>query len=104
MQRIRRLPMFALGMLLLVAGTTALRAADVAPTVLAMPCTGCHGPDGASPGAMPSIAKTSAADMTAKLKAFRAGTVEATVMTRIAKGYTDVEIDSIGQYFAALPH
>ena len=35
-----------------------------------------------------------------RLRSFRSGAVEATVMNRIAKGYTDAEIDALAQYFS----
>ncbi|MBJ2151388.1 c-type cytochrome [Paracoccus sp. IB05] len=69
--------------------------------ILAGPCASCHGPAGQSPGAIPSIAGLTEADLTAKLTAFRdsppAGT---TVMTRHMKGYDDGQIAALAKYFA----
>lgn len=80
-------------------------AADVATgAVLAGSCANCHGPGGASPGAMPSIDKLGANELAGRMKSFRSGETPATVMTRIAKGYTDAEIEAISQYFATRPH
>lgn len=77
--------------------------ADTAkPAVLAATCANCHGAGGVSPSSMPSIDKLDAGALSSKLKGFRAGELEATVMTRIAKGYTDAEIDALGQYFSSL--
>ncbi len=75
-------------------------AESVAPAVLAASCASCHGPGGASPGAIPSIDKLNAATMTAMLNGFRSGQIEATVMNRIAKGYSDAEVAALVQYFA----
>ena len=70
------------------------------PAVLAASCTGCHGPGGKSPGAMPSLAELDAKIIMSRMKEFRGGEVPATVMTRIAKGYSDAEIEALGQFFA----
>ncbi|NIR28662.1 MAG: cytochrome C [Gammaproteobacteria bacterium] len=69
--------------------------------MLASSCAGCHGTDGASPGAIPSIAGKSATFIERALKEFRAGTRPATVMDRHAKGYTDEEIELIAEFFAS---
>lgn len=77
------------------------QAASPTPAVLAASCASCHGPGGASPGAIPSINRLDAATMAARLRSFRSGETEVTVMNRIAKGYTDAEIEALVQYFAA---
>ena len=81
---------------------TPIDAQTATPAVLAATCNNCHGPDGLSPGAMPSLDKLDTATMIDKLKGFRSGTLEATVMARIAKGYTDAEIDALGKSFASI--
>ena len=78
------------------------QADDMTPAVLAASCASCHGPGGASPGAIPSIDRLDAATMTALLNGFRSGQIEATVMNRIAKGYTDAEMAALVQYYAGL--
>lgn len=40
--------------------------------------------------------------MVAKLKDFKSGAQEATVMNRIAKGYSEPEIDALAKYFSVL--
>jgi len=90
------------GIALLTVARTHVAAAEIAsPAVLAGACANCHGPGGASPGAMPSIDQLGAAEMTGKLKSFRSGETPATVMNRIVRGYTDAEIEALGQYFAS---
>ena len=69
--------------------------------LLSLSCTGCHGPDGRSPGAIPSIDGKSADFISMSLKMFQSGDRPATVMGRHALGYTDEEIDLIAKYFAA---
>lgn len=68
--------------------------------VLSISCAGCHGTDGRSPGAIPSITGKSAGFIDKALKEFRSGKVPSTVMGRHAKGYTDEEIKFIAEYFA----
>jgi cytochrome subunit of sulfide dehydrogenase len=68
---------------------------------LANACAACHGPDGRSQGAIPSIDNLPAEDFTAVLKAFRADARKGTVMNRIAKGLDDAEISAMAAYFAA---
>lgn len=69
--------------------------------MLAAPCAGCHGPNGNSEGAAPSIAGTAAEDMVAAMNDFKAGKRSPTIMNRIAKGYNDADIKALAKYFAA---
>lgn len=80
----------------LLAGEPA-RAQDADPQLLSISCAGCHGTSGHSPGAIPSIYGRSAASIAESLRAFRDGKQSATVMNRIAKGYTDAEIDTVAR-------
>ncbi len=70
-------------------------AAEATPSVMASQCTTCHGVGGVSPGTVPSISGMSAADIKAKLMAFRDGKGNATIMDRVVKAYTDAEIDAL---------
>jgi len=66
-------------------------AAETAPSrgvALAHACVTCHGPDGRSQGAIPSLTTLSSADIITALQAFRAETRQGTVMHRIARGWT----------------
>jgi cytochrome subunit of sulfide dehydrogenase len=69
--------------------------------LIANACATCHAPGGRSPGQIPSIYGRSEASLAELMRAFRAdqrpGT---TVMNRLAKGYTDAEIDSVARYIA----
>ena len=82
------------------AGTAVTATAQDKPFALALSCAACHGTDGKSPGAIPTIAGRSAKDIKDALTAFKAGTRPSTVMTRLAKGYTDPEIDALADYFS----
>ena len=62
-------------------------------------CTGCHGPAGTGP--VPSLAGRPAADIVSAMQAFRSGGREASVMDRIAKGFSDDETRAIADWFAA---
>jgi len=70
---------------------------------LAHACVTCHGPEGRSQGAIPSLTTLSSADITTALQAFRAETRPGTVMHRIAKGLDDADITAVATYFATLP-
>jgi len=86
------------GLLLLPA---ALPAAELTRgAMLSNSCAGCHGTGGHSPGSIPTIAGKSADFIETALKEYRAGTREATVMDRHAKGYSDEEIKLIAEFFA----
>jgi cytochrome subunit of sulfide dehydrogenase len=79
----------------LVASTPAW--ADAAPGATA--CTGCHGP-AALGSAIPSLDGHAADDIVAQMQAFRSGERKATVMDRIASGYTEEETRAIAEWLA----
>jgi sulfide dehydrogenase cytochrome subunit len=66
-------------------------------------CLGCHGAGGAGSTPIAGLAGRPAGDLVAAMAAFRAGQRPATIMTRIAKGYSEAEIAAMAAYFAALP-
>ena len=70
--------------------------------MLSNSCAGCHGTDGNSPGAIPSIQGKSADFIATALTEFRDGKRPSTVMGRHAKGYSDEEIKLIADHFAKL--
>lgn len=71
------------------------------PQLLTVSCSGCHGPAGHSPGAIPSLYGRSAQSIAETLRDFRDGKRPSTVMVRFAKGYTDAEIDAVAREIAA---
>jgi cytochrome c553 len=77
------------------AGPAALRGAALIDA-----CAACHGPDGRSQGAIPTIDNLSAKDFIAALKAFRTGARQGTVMNYIAKGVDHAEIAAMAAYIA----
>ena len=71
--------------------------------MLSNSCAACHGTDGKSPGAIPSINGKSSQFISQALHDFREGKRPATVMGRHATGYTDDEIQFIADYFSSQP-
>jgi len=70
--------------------------------MLAETCAGCHGTDGHSTGpAAPTIAGMYGEYFVELMKGFQEGTVYSTVMGRLAKGYSEEEIQAMAKYFAA---
>lgn len=85
--------------------TETAKAAPVTPGAaanMANNCFTCHGPDGRSPGSIPSLHNQTAATMAATLRAFKSGARPSTVMARHAKGYSDAEIDALANYIGNL--
>lgn len=83
----------------------ALLLAGAAPAFGAAPpgassCSGCHSPM-PGVGATPHIAGLSADQIAAALAQFRTGERPATVMNRLAKGFTEAESRAIAEWVAA---
>jgi len=63
-------------------------------------CAACHGYQGNSVGIMPSIAGMTEENFNDTMKAFKSGERKATIMDRVAKGYSDEEIARMAAYFS----
>jgi cytochrome c553 len=74
----------------------ALLLGAAAPPPGASSCSGCHG--GIAP--VPVLSGRDATEIVAALDAFRGGTKQATVMDRIAKGFTHDESVAIAVWWA----
>jgi cytochrome c553 len=74
-------------------------AADAPPG--ASSCSGCHPATAGVATPVPRLAGRDAAQITTAMTEFRTGKRPATVMNRIAKGFTDDETKAIATYFAA---
>jgi cytochrome c553 len=72
------------------------------PPLIAQACVGCHGQAGAGTGTVPKIAGYSRDLFIAQWAAFRNKERPATMMDRIAKGYTDAEVAVLADYFSKL--
>jgi cytochrome c553 len=77
-------------------------AAEAPPPPGAVACTGCHGRAFDAAG-FPKLAGLEAPRIAEALASFRAGTREATVMGRIAKGFSDEESQAIAVWIAERP-
>lgn len=65
-------------------------------------CAACHGPDGHSQGAIPSMENLLPEHVVTALRAFRAGDRHGTVMNRIAKGLDDTDLEALATYLTAV--
>ena len=68
--------------------------------VLSLSCMACHAPGDDNSGAIPTLSGKSAQELVIALRQFRNGTRKATIMDRIAKGYTDAEIRQLARALA----
>lgn len=88
-------------MLLVVAAALLLGAAPATAQSMAPPgassCSGCHGLN-ASSEAVPALQGQEPGGIVAAMQAFRTGQREATVMDRIARGFTDEETRAIAAW------
>jgi sulfide dehydrogenase cytochrome subunit len=97
---IRNVTAVAACIVALAAGSTGTAHAQSAPPA-AHGCSGCHGPAGEGVGTIPPIARTmGAAEFEAAMRQFRADQRPATIMNRIARGFTDAELAQLAAYFA----
>ncbi len=91
------------GGLMIVAG--AVLVTEPAPAVdsqlLASSCSGCHTNTEKLATAIPRIRGLPETVILEAMRGFRAGQRPATVMDRIAKGYTDDEIRQLAAYFSS---
>jgi cytochrome c553 len=90
--------------LLIIAGLCApltAGAAGPSASVLMGNCVTCHGVGGKSDGTIPSIGGMDAQKIKEAMLAFKSDERKATIMNRIAKGYTDKEIDAVSRLLSA---
>jgi sulfide dehydrogenase cytochrome subunit len=79
-------------------GTAGAATAGLAPPPGASSCSGCHG---AQAGAVPAIHGRPADQIVQALDAFRTGKRPATVMNRIAPGFSEGESRAIATWLSA---
>ena len=93
------------GLLFGLAASAAVSGAAAAPPdrgfLLAASCAACHGPDGRSPHAMPTLHGKRADYLATALREYKTGERQGTVMNRLARGYSDADIALIAAWFAA---
>jgi len=90
--------------LLLLSGAGAAEPRGPAPeaAAAAFNCLTCHSPRAAGREGLPRLEGLSAAQMTARLRAFRAARREATIMDRITRAYSEAELARIAATLEAL--
>lgn len=76
-------------------------AAPPSAEMLSNACGGCHGANGASAGpSMPSLAGQNKDFFIDAMKKFKSGERPGTVMSRLAKGYSDEQVVAMAEFFA----
>jgi cytochrome c553 len=85
----------AIGSLSIAAATAAAE-----PPPGAAACSGCHPTSTKVTSPVPRLVGLDRAAIVRAMQEFRAGTRSATVMDRIAKGFTDDEIQAIAAWYA----
>ena len=83
-------------------GVIASAHADPRARFMAANCSYCHGPEGKSRGAIPSLAGLGQKYFFDQMKAFKDGSRPATVMKKHANGYSEAEYAAMAKYFAAI--
>jgi sulfide dehydrogenase cytochrome subunit len=102
------IPVLAGGALLLASaiatpsGAQQAPAQPLVPPLIAQACAGCHGQAGAGNGSVPKIAGYGRDLFVAQWAAFRNKERPATIMDRVARGYTDAEVAQLADYFSKL--
>ncbi len=76
---------------------------DTQTRTWAASCAACHGTDGKSNSAIPSINGQDKAVLLTKLLAYKRDQLPATVMHQHAKGYSDAELERLADHFSRLP-
>ena len=84
---------------LMCAGIVPAPAADAPPG--AASCSGCHPANANVDTPVPRLAGQTPAAIMAAMQAFRTGGRPATVMDRIAKGFSDDEVKAIAAWYGA---
>ena len=72
---------------------------------LAATCAPCHGTDGhaVAGAALPGLAGMPAGYFSEQMRGFKSGARPATVMTQLARGFSDAQIEQMSRFFAAQP-
>ncbi len=81
-------------------GAYASDASTSAAALMSASCTGCHTTQQDNDHSVPNLDGYSAEDIRTALIAFR-DDENATVMNRIARGYTDADVEQIAAYLGA---
>jgi cytochrome subunit of sulfide dehydrogenase len=74
--------------------------ASAEPPTGAVACSGCHPASARVTSPVSRLVGRDRAEIVKAMQEFRAGTRAGTVMDRIAKGFTDAEIQAIAAWYA----
>src|SRR5215468_9845507 len=85
----------------LVSIAAAAGAASAEPPAGATSCSGCHASSARAQSPVPRLAGLDRAAIVKAMEEFRSGARPGTVMDRIAKGFTDPEIQAIAAWYAS---
>jgi cytochrome subunit of sulfide dehydrogenase len=80
---------------------TAAAAGSMEPPVGAAACSGCHPASSVAETSVPALAGRNAQEIVTQMRAFKSGQRDAIVMDRIAKGYSEAEIEAIANWYQA---
>ena len=94
----KKLALLAAGVALLSANAFAVSHGEI----IGSTCFSCHGPNGKSGGAIPSIAGLEKAYFVTAMQEFKSGKRPASVMKKHAAGYTEAEYAEMGEFFSKL--
>ena len=98
----RRLAPFAATLLVAVCAAQAQAQDGPSGQAIVQTCYVCHGPQGKSVEGVPPLLLGQKEFVQRQMADFKADRRPATIMNRIAKGYSDAEIAAIADYLAAL--
>lgn len=90
-----------LAAVVLFSGGSGLAAAPVNAPPGAASCSGCHPAKKSADTPVPRLVGRDAGAIVSAMQAFKTGEMSATVMDRIAKGFTNDEIKAIADWYAA---
>jgi cytochrome c553 len=91
---------FAVAALALV---TSAAMAEPSARTMADTCAVCHGTNGRSAGGIDGLAGRSAASLLEEMREKRIPGHDSRLMSIIANGFTDAQVQAMGAYFATLP-
>lgn len=94
-------PAVLIGALYICSGGVPIQAMDALQVrSMAAACANCHGTRGLAQPGNASLAGVNKEELLKKLLDFKAGTKPATIMTQIAKGYSDEQLAALAAYFS----
>ncbi len=87
-----------LGLLGALVATSVMAVED--PPAGALSCSGCHPIGSSVQTPVPRLTGRNADDLAKAMKAFKTGEAKGTIMDRIAKGFSDDEIQALAEWYA----